>query len=209
MPKKKSKNKSEKEKILDEIAVSLISVQNEESERDNMDLSNDKSEESGLEEDVELNLLDMGFHQFMQPSENVRAPILERIAGEQPKPIFVGGIPQGPATNLITEEKDDFKYFSGGNNTNEPKYLGSDSHISAETRPINILDAGRRHNIMPEVNQQAFFERASETKNFQSENVERFERTERFDTERAGRKDPFEKDNVKYEKYRPKLPKSW
>ena len=197
------KDKIEKESILSEIGASLRSIQDE------ANLSDPELEESGLEEDVELNLQDMGFHQFMQPSENARAPVLERIAGSQPRPIFVGGIPQGPSTNLTTEEKDDFKYLPGGNNSDEPKYLGSDSHISAESRHINIIDAGRRHDFMPEINQQAFFERASETKNFQSQNVERFERAERFDTERAERKDPLEREDVKYEKYKPKLPKSW
>ena len=195
------KNDVEKENILNEIAASLKFVEDD---------GSDKLEESGLEEDVELNLQDIGFNQFMQPSENVRSPVLERIAGSQPGPIFVGTIPQGPSSNnLGAEGKDDFKYLPGGNNSDEPKYLGSDSTISAETRPLNILDAGRRHDILPEVNQQAFFERASEQRGFESASVERFERAERFDTARAGRKDPFEREDVKYEKYKPKLPKSW
>ena len=218
------KNLGEKENILNEIAASLKSVKDDKSEQKGTRLGdaelNEKTRlgdaelekdlpESGLEEDVELNLGELEFHQFMQPSEDVKAPVLERIAGSAPRPIFVGGIPQGPASNAGTEEKDDFKYLPGGNASDEPKYLGSDSRISAEPRQISMVDTGRRHEIIPEVNQQAFFERASEIRNFESQSVERFERAERFDTARAGRKEPFEREEVKYEKYKPKLPKSY
>ena len=60
---------------------------------------------------------------------------------------------------------------------------------------------------MPEVNQESFSERFSESRNFQSqtEKYERTERMERFEAEKAGRRNPLELDD---RRYKPKLPKA-
>ncbi|MFH1311063.1 MAG: hypothetical protein ABIH65_01520 [Nanoarchaeota archaeon] len=198
-----NKNKTKKENILDEIAVSLQSIKDDKSEEET------NLPESGLEEDVELNLKELEFQQFMQPSENVKAPVLERIAGSSPRTIFVGTGSQSSQTFAEEEENNDkFKYIPG-QAKDEPKYLGSDSTISAEPRQLNIIEAGRKNEIIPDINQEAFFQGASEIKNFQSQNVERFERVDRFDAERARRRDSSEKEEAKYEKYKPKMPKSY
>ena len=42
----------------------------------------------------------------------------------------------------------------------------------------------------------------------ESANQERFERPKRFDVKKAGRENPLERSEAKYEKYRPKLPRS-
>lgn len=212
MPKKKKiseKDAAKKEEILKELAESLKSKKAAEIE----ELDEKSGEESELEEDIDSGFRDLEFQQFMSPVEKGRKPVLERIAESQPRPLFVGTIPQGvtaePSGNGTNG--DDFKYMPGTNNREEPKYLESDSHISIETRRIDTFSAGRQTEPFSNLNQQAFFEGASEIKQrgFESQRVERFERAERFDTERAGRQNTFEREEVKYEKYKPKLPKSY
>jgi len=217
MPKKKSKtqkkNISKKNKILEEIADKLKEIKDKElSDEEEFEKEKiEESEKSGLEEDIELNLRDLEFHQFIQPSEETSTPVLERIAGSQPRPIFVGGIPQTSQT-IPGEEKesDEFKYVSGRGGDNEPKYIEQDSRISREPERVDFARAGREPTeIFPKINQQAFFEQATEEKNLPSSNVERTWRAERFDIERAGRENPLQRQETKYEKYKPKTPKSY
>jgi hypothetical protein len=164
----------------------------------------DKNEEN--EEDQELNFGDLEFHQFMQSSEPLgdRAPVLERIAGSQPGPIFVGGIPQTPVGISGEEEKtDEFKYVPGRGGNDEPKYIASDSRISAEPTPVDLMEVGRKQTeLIPQVDSETF-SMHSEPQQTASPTFERAERVEKIDIERAGRKDPFEEEKAKY---KPKLP---
>jgi len=118
MPKKKSKESKEKFDIekLDELDKLFDKDVLSEEDKAGQD-EEDEEDKSKLEEDLELNLGDLEFSQFMQPSEPLvdKAPVLERIAGSQPGPVFVGGIPQTPFTVPGEEEKtDEFKYVPGG-----------------------------------------------------------------------------------------------
>ena len=163
------------------------------------------------EENLELNLRDLEFNQFMQPSEKTSAPVLEKIADTQERPVFVGGIPQTSQTIPGEEEKrDEFKYVASAQTNEEPKYISSDSRISQEINQINIMEAGRRQpETFQTANQQAFFEQFSERKSNESPMVEKTWGAERVDTEKVGRRDPFETQDAKYEKkYRPDLPSS-
>jgi hypothetical protein len=162
------------------------------------------------EEDLELNLGDLEFSQFMQSSEpsEDRAPVLERIAGSQPGPVFVGGIPQTPFTVPGEEEKtDEFKYAPGRAGNDEPKYIASDSRISTELTPVDLMKVGRRQTeLVPQIDQEAFSMHSESQSQIESSTPEREFRAERIDTERAGRKDVFEENDAKY---KPKLPKSY
>jgi len=163
------------------------------------------------EEDLELNLRDLEFHQFMQPSEKTSAPVLEKIADTQERPIFVGGLPQTSQTIPGEEGKrDEFKYVASAQANEKPKYISYDSRISQEINQINIMEAGRRQpETFQAANQQAFFEQFSERKSNESPMVEKTWGAERFDAERKGRRDPLETQDTKYEKkYKPDLPSS-
>ena len=214
MPKKKSKTEkndiSKKDKILEEVATKLKSIRDKDilSEEDK---SNQDEEGEGQEEDQELNLGDLEFNQFMQSSELLedRAPVLERIAGSQPRPIFVGGIPQTPVNVPGEEEKtDELKYVPGRTGNDEPKYIAPDSRISAELTPIDLMKVGRKQTeLIPQVDQETFFMRSEPHSQIESPTPEKVWGAERIDIERAGRKDPFEEDDTKYKNYKPKLPK--
>src|SRR3972149_2306618 len=123
-------------------------------------------EESELEEDVDdlnLNLNALEFHQFMelQEGQTAGAPILERIAGSQPRPIFVGGIPQGAGTAAGTEEsKDEFSYVPGTADPNGPKYFAESGVRDNIPEPIDFTQAGRTSRpggFREAINQERFF----------------------------------------------------
>ena len=161
--------------------------------------------------DIDLNTL--GFDQFIQPMhlEDVRAPVLERIAGSQPRPIFVGGISQAPQTISEEEKKsDEFKYVPGQEGNDEPKYIESDSRISREPTHVDLMKVGREPTeIVPQADQESFFMRSEPGSQIESPTPEKEQRVERIDVGREGREDPFKKEETKYEKYRPKTPKSY
>jgi hypothetical protein len=170
----------------------------------------EESGESELEEDVDdqsLSLQAPEFHQFMHLSgeQESREPVLERIAGSAPRPIFVGSSRGSSATiSNGNRSEDEFKYTSGTGDANEPKYF-SEPGINAPER-IDLTQAGRTNRaggFREEISQERFFIQ-SEPK-IESQSMERFERPERFDIEQAGRRNSFDREE---RKYRPKLPKS-
>ena len=215
MPKKKSKEPEEEFDIKEFDELDKLFDKDALSEEDKADQNEEKEEDKEVEkseEDPELNLGDLEFNQFMQSSEPLedRVPVLERIAGSQPRPIFVGGIPQTPVNISGEEEKiDEFKYVPGGTGNDEPKYISSDSRISAELTPVDLMKVGRRQTeLIPQVDPE-IFSMHSEPQQTVSPTFERAGRVERIDIEKAGRRDVFEENDAKYEKYKPKLPKSY
>ncbi|MDP3991915.1 MAG: hypothetical protein U1B79_00940 [Candidatus Pacearchaeota archaeon] len=208
MPKKK-KEKPEKEEELEELAAML--KENNDSVEQGEEL-----EESELEEDVDdsnLNLQNLEFHQFMQLQESreTGSPVLERIAGSVPRPIFVGGIPReaGTAAGGGADSNDEFKYVPGASENGEKKYFAEPEMESSPER-VDFTRAGRTgFGFKEEINQERFFMQSEPR--MESQSSERFERAERFATETGAgkdRRDQFKRPEEKYEKYRPKLPKS-
>ena len=204
MPQKQKKtkeNKDEKKKILDELALSLRKSSEE------MDEEESSEEESGLEEDIQHSISNLQFQSFMQ-DEDISAPVLERIAGRQAGPVFVGGISRGPQT-IPGEEKssDPFKYVPGNNANGEPKYIDSDSHLSASAERADFSKVGRNAEPWRDVNQGAMFMQSAEARG-ETFAQERVWGAERFDAEKDRRKNPMEREEAKYDKYKPDLPKS-
>lgn len=201
MPKKKRKSKKEKEeeKDLDSLFKEII-----ESKRKELG-ENDLEEET---EKTNLDLKDLDFQQFMEQTGQESSPVLERMALSGPRPLFVRGISQGQIDdNNGNGNNDHFKYIPGTGNPDEPKYIASQEGIRGTGERIEIDTAGRNQDVTPQFNQESLIEKAIESRGFSSQNFERTERVERFDAENAGRRDPFEKQDQKYEKYNPKLPK--
>ena len=214
MPKKKSKESKEKFDIerfdeLDKLKFDKdVFSKEDKASQDEEDEEDEEVEKSESEENLELNLGDLEFSQFMPSSEpsGDRVPVLERIAGSQPGPVFVGGIPQTPV-NISGEEKiDEFKYVPGQGGNDEPKYISSDSRISAELTPVDLMKVGRQTELIPQ-NQETFFMRSESRSQIESPTFERGWKAERIDIEKAGRRDSFEEHDAKYENYKPKLPK--
>ncbi len=201
MPKKKSeteeKDISKKDKIVEEVAAKLKLIEEEKHEED---------EGQGEDTGIDLNSLrEMEFSQFIPSSESSvdKAPVLERIAGSQPGPIFVGGIPQTSVNIPGEEEKTDgFKYVPGLGGDDEPKYIDSNSRISAEITPVDLTKVGRQTDLIPQVDQEIFSMHAESHSQISSPTFERAERAERIDIESTGRRDLFEEHGAKYKNYK-------
>ena len=197
MPKKQRKpkeNLNEKKKILDELAESLKSAKK-------------SGQEPGLEDNIELNTENFEFSDFMS-ADSGSAPVLERMAGRQAGPVFVGGISRTPSAASGEEKSsDEFKYMPGNNANGEPKYIDSDSHISAATERVDFAKVGRNFEPWKDINQDAMFTQSAEART-DSSAQERMWGAERFDVERERRKNPMEREEAKYDKYKPDLPKS-
>ena len=56
--------------------------------------------------------------------------------------------------------------------------------------------------VFSPTNQETFFTQSSEAKST-SQNPEKAWRVDRFEVEKAGRKNPLERDELRYEKYKP------
>jgi hypothetical protein len=167
---------------------------------------NENNGEGKSEEDSQLNLGNLEFQSFMQ-EKDISAPVLEKIAGRQPRPIFVGGIHSAP--NLIAgeeKESDSFKYVAEKNAGDEPKYIDSDSHIRAIAETANLSTTGKT-GFREERNKEAIFIQSPEAR-VESSAQERVWDVERMDFEREKRKSQHEREETKYDKYKPELPKS-
>ncbi|MEK6912875.1 MAG: hypothetical protein AABX26_02875 [Nanoarchaeota archaeon] len=198
----KSVAKSKKNEKIDADIASLIKNQKKHEKKEN--LLGESELEEDLEEDAEMNFGNMEFNQFMQlpKSSDGKAPVLERVAREAPRPIFVGGIRQGREADSKDESSDDFKYASSNAEKNEPKYMGSSEHIYHESERVDTNQMGRKSESFSPTNQETFFTQSSEAKST-SQNPEKAWRVDRFEVEKAGRKNPLERDELRYEKYKP------
>jgi len=201
MAKEKTKDK---DKILEEISKKLKEIQNEEPD--------EEPEKSELEEDVDL--IENSFSQFIPSlhfSEDTTIPVLERVASEQPRPIFVGTMPQTSVeASGETSGKDDFKYVPSQEGNSEPKYVEKDSTIFREPERVDFTRVGREpERLISERNQGVSFMRSESFSQIESSASERTWSVERIDSERAGRGDPFEKEKEKYKTYKPKVPKGY
>lgn len=196
-----NKASSKKDDIEKEIADQL-----KKSFANNLKKDLDFETEPTLEEELETNLDNLEFHQFMQRSSSEeKAPVLERIAAFAPRPIFVGGIPQSTTSSEEGGESD-VKYVSSGSEKNEPKYVESNqTQIYREPERVNLSETGRRRESPVDINQEALFLRPEVRAEPRVE--ERPWEPQRVDFERTGRENPFEREKIKYEKYRPKVPR--
>ena len=180
------------------------------SEEELEETEKDDSEE-GLEEeleDIEIpEIQNLEFSSFIQPIIEESAPVLERLAGPQGTGFSLSGWEalSSPVSSEGTIEEDDpFKYSVGGGEEGEVKYVSSEQ-AGATPDKLDIGKIGREQSIIPEVNQGAFFTQSSEARVGEPPSVEKYEPAQRMDTEKAGRRDPFESEDKKYEF---KIPKS-
>lgn len=188
---------------------------NDESEDGEADENEEKSEEgedeeSELEEELKQGFDDFQFNNISWPSTSESdAPVLEKIADEQPSPVFVGTIPRRPAgiSGEENEEGAEFKYVPGSEQDGEARYITTPSGVNTQPERVDFSKIGRGS-----LNVSAPPRRVSAAESYapkvESPMPERAFKPERIDTERAGRNDldnPNERDDIKYEKYKSRL----
>ncbi len=206
MPKKKILNKTPKKIKLDKKNLKKLfsNLQEKASSEPN---ANNKSKNPSRT--LKLSAQENEFQDFIEIENSL--PALERIARSQSGPVFVGGIPQrASAISNDNSSEDSFKYTAGGanGNANEPKYLSSPEHITSNIQRTDFNKIGRDFNQgFSPVNQEPMFMESSEAKADSPMQERRWE-VERQDFDRERRKSPSEREETKYDKYTPDLPKS-
>lgn len=203
LPEKDSDNSDEEKEVVEEDNV--IEDKEEENEE-----SSEDDEILGLEESIENFQGNLDFSQLSWPSAETEAsaPVLEKIAGEQPRPMFVGTIPRGSSTGISSgngEKKDEMKYLPDFDNNDEPKYIATPEKVNTRPERVDFSKAGREQ-INPAGTMREAPSPESYKPNVDSSTQERAWQPERFDTEKAGRESPVEREEVKYKSYKPKLP---
>lgn len=184
--------------------------ENSEEELEEVEETSDDEEESELEEELEDSempeIQNLEFSSFIQPMTEESVPVLERIAGSQRVGFSLSGweaLASPVSSEGTIEEDDPFKYSVGGEESGEVKYVSSEQ-AGALPDKVDVSRVGREQTTTPDVNQKAFFTQSSETRMGEPPSVERYEPAQRMDTESAGRRDPFEKEERKYEFKPPK-----
>ena len=170
-----------------------------------------------LEEDVEagneeagmtnLDLKNLEFSNFMSMPEQAEVDrgsvALERMALSAPRPIFVGGMPQGTASSENGGENDPFKYMPGNGSGDEPKYsVSADSAVSRAER----VEPGRRIEEFLPTNPELLLSRVTDPR-ISASSMESVERARRFDAEKEIRMNFAEREEARYKEYKPKVPK--
>ena len=212
MPKKKSKKEKKgikKSKILEKLAEELKKEKNKNSFE-----KKEKKKIEKLEAENNSDLNNFEFNQFVQPMhlEETKAPVLERIAGFQPGPVFVSQVSETSQAISGEEKKksDETQYVPSQKENNDPKYVESSSKPFREPEKIDFAQIGRKQTeIVPQVDQETFFRSSEPDSQVESPMLEKTWEAKQIDTERAGREDPFKREEIKYEKYKPKLPKGY
>lgn len=208
---KKSDKKEEKFEIdFEKLKKKFEEISESESGNDKSNENDEGSDESSrLEKSLDLRNENFNFNQISWPSLETddSAPVLEKIAGEQAGPVFVGTISQSPTpgTSSETNGKDEMKYLPDFNTGDEPKYVSNHEKINTRPERVDFSRVGKE-----QINPTGTFQEApsakSYTPNVESPTPEKAFRPERFDMEKAGRENPLEKKESEFKKYKPNLP---
>ena len=187
--KKASNKKTQRKKATSEEEIDKEIAESLKSSKEKIELDESELEEEltkGSDDDLEK----VEFHESMRDlSSETKAPVLERIAGSAPKPIFVGTIPQGAQAGASSKnggEDNGIKYVASNERKDEPKYVGS-TEIYREPERVDFEKIGReRQGIPSNIRQEAFFKSSTEAM-AESSQIERTRRIDRFEVENAGR----------------------
>lgn len=207
--KKKEKKNVKKKRILKELANKL--KENDENPFDEKKEQGEKIGKKDFEEKSDLNSL--GFDSFSQSlqKEERKAPVLERIAEFQPRPIFAGEFSETPQKTPDEEKKksEETRYVPKQEEKDELKYSGPSSEFLRGPERVDFLKVGRGQvREIPQIEQKAFFRSSEPLSQREGKESKRWE-AEKINVEKAGRKDPFKREEIKYEKYQPKSSKSY
>lgn len=139
-------------------------------------------------------------------TEESRSLVLERIAVQQPGPIFISRFFQNSQTSEIgigTSNTEETKYLPDTKNEKDKKYLSYESEkFLSEIAITDISQLGRgKVEYFPKLNQETFFQRSSELKqiDFESPMMEKIFTPKENDTYKFRREDNLEKERERYE----------
>jgi len=203
--KKASNKKTQRKKATSEEEIDKEIAESLKSSKEKIELDESELEEELTKDEGE----EFEFHESMRDlSSETKAPVLERIAGSAPKPIFVGTIPQGAQAGASSKnggEDNGIKYVASNERKDEPKYVGS-TEIYREPERVDFEKIGReRQGIPSNIRQEAFFKSSTEAM-AESSQIERTRRIDRFEVENAGKR-PDDREKRERADYRMKYKK--
>jgi len=192
-------------KELDEEAIEEDDEEDEAEE----ELEEDGDEETEIKElpiskkpisDIDFNNLD--FSQFTPSVREINStsPSLENIESRMDRPMFIptgsrSGVSAGSSSS--GSGRDD-TYLPNQPGDNGPKYLESGGEIKTNVQRVDMQNIGRDVGALNGQKPENFF--VSSESNFQSRNVEQVGmQPERVDMQNIGRKNPLEREEIKYE----------
>lgn len=160
-----------------------------------------EKEESELEEDIEEaeeEIEDSRFAEFLQPVRS-RAPVLERTMTGGEIPNLEIGVAE--ANGFGNEKREDdsggFKYLAG-KSQEEPKYFssGEGREIIHSPSPVELAGLGKNRSWVGQ--QDVSLSTSPESRMINAEGHMKYELPDRFDVEKAGKGNVFEKKDIKY-----------
>ncbi len=194
---------------------------NEESEEESEleeALEDEKSEDANedAEPETELNIEEiddiknLDFSRFTQRMQtlDMKAPVLEEITEEQEGPRFIRTGGTTPVGSQSGEDSDEFTYIPSNtqNEENETRYVPSEQ-ISASPQRINPMKERINVTGFNAPSPETFFTQSREASFGGGWTAEKIRtQPERVDPRKAGREDPFQQEERKYEKYEPDRP---
>ncbi len=174
------------------------------SKKEEFEIKELKEEKENGQEEKELKPNFFDEIKFQEQLEDIRInPVLEKVIGQQERPIFVGGIPQrfNPEIGGFGNGKEDFKYVSSSNQAEGPKYLDSSSHIKETATRADFSKIGRE-------NERFQFKEMGEIRMHKQEQSpftpERMGFAERFNPDMDRKKDISNKEEKEYKPYLPR-----
>ena len=157
-------------------------------------------EESGLEEDieeVEEEIEEDKFVEFMAPSTaSLTALGQVAVASELRATDLERDLSEAPVSNGNKDDKEDFKYSIGSNSEEEAKYITSGNEIERAITPssTDIINLGKESNL---ITGEVGFSASPSTK-ITEPGPEKYELPDKFDIDKAGKGELFERTDVKY-----------
>jgi len=163
-------------------------------------------EESDLEEDVEESeeeinqeVNDEKFVEFLAPSSGDSSIALGQIAvsTELRATDLERDLSEAPINNGGSENKEEFKYNIGSSSGEEAKYISSGNEIEMTNSPSNVdlMSLGKEQRLMPN---EIGFSSSPSTKAGTLDEPGKYELPDKFDIDKAGKDNLFDKQDVKY-----------
>ena len=169
----------------------------EKEEQEKVEDESDLEEELNFEDVTEID--DEKFVEFLAPSSGDSSIALGQIAvsTELRATDLERDLSEAPINNGGSENKEEFKYNVGSSSEEEAKYISSGNEIERANSPshVDLMSLGKEQRLMPN---EIGFSSSPSTKAGMLDQPGKYELPDRFEVDKAGKGNLFDKQDVKY-----------
>jgi len=169
----------------------------EKEEQEKVEDESDLEEELNFEDVTEID--DEKFVEFLAPSSESSSTALGQIAvsTELRATDLERDLSEAPISNGSLGNKEEFKYNIGSSSGEEAKYISSGNEIEMTNSPSNVdlMSLGKEQRLMPN---EIGFSSSPSTKAGTLDEPGKYELPDKFDIDKAGKDNLFDKQDVKY-----------